>query len=88
MDIDLITVKDLKEFKSELIRELMALLIEDRSLDRKDWIKGCEVKKLLNISESKLQKLRIQGMLPSAKIGGVHYYKQSEIEKMFKSHVR
>jgi Helix-turn-helix domain len=88
MDVDLITVKDLKEFKAELIIELRAVLTETKLHEGKSWIKGNEVKKLLNLSESKLQKLRIQGMLPSSKIGGAHYYRQSDIEKMFKLNVR
>ena len=85
MDVDLVTVKDLREFKAELINELRAVLTEGKLSEGKTWLKGNEVKKLLNLSESKLQKLRIQGMLPSSKIGGAHYYKRADIEKMFKS---
>jgi hypothetical protein len=46
----------------ELISELKAALTEVKLSEGKSWIKGDEVKKLLNLSEIKLQKLRIQGM--------------------------
>lgn len=84
MDVDLVTVRDLREFKTELISELRIVLAEVKVSDSKSWIKGDEVKKLLCLSESKLQNLRINGLLPSSKIGGVHYYRISDIEKMFK----
>jgi hypothetical protein len=83
MDIDLATVKDLRELKADLVKELKAALADVKQIESKSWIKGAEVKKLLGLSESKLQKLRINGMLPSSKIGGVHYYSRTDIEKMF-----
>ena len=88
MDVDLITVKDLRDFKVELINELRTVLTQVKLPEGKSWIKGVEVKKLLGLSESKLQKLRINGTLPSSKIGGVHYYKQADIDKMLMSNSR
>jgi Helix-turn-helix domain len=88
MEIDLITVKDLKEFRIELLTELKDLLKLGQQDSPKAWLKGAEIKKLLNLSESKLQKLRIQGTLRSSKIGGAHYYRYSDIEKMFNENLR
>ena len=88
MEIDLVTTKDLKEFKVELLIEIKNILRSGIHNPDKSWLKGAEVKKILNLSESKLQKLRIQGMLPSSKIGGAHYYKYTDIEKMINENIR
>lgn len=44
--------------------------------------KSYEVRKLLNISAGTLQNLRINGTLAYTKIGGLMYYKYSDIEKV------
>jgi len=88
MEINLITVKDLKDFKIELLTEIKDILKLEQHDSPKPWLKGAEVKKLLNLSESKLQKLRIQGKLRSSKIGGAHYYRYADIEKMFNENVQ
>jgi hypothetical protein len=39
----------------------------------KKWLKSSEVKKMLGISPGTLQNLRINGMLPFTKIGGLSF---------------
>ena len=51
----------------------------------KPWLKNAEVKKLLGISSNTVQRLRIAGKLRSTKVGGVHYYKYEDIEKLLNS---
>lgn len=81
MVIDLITREDLNEFRSLLLNDLKQL-IEPRSQQAKQWLKSYEVRKLLNISAGTLQNLRINGTLAYTKIGGLMYYKYSDIEKV------
>ncbi len=78
----LITKRDLLQFKEELLAELARLLQQPVHHPSKQWLKSAEVRKLLNISPGTLQTLRINGTLPYTKLGGSMYYKSSDIEKI------
>jgi hypothetical protein len=81
MVIDVITREDLNEFRNLLLNDLKQL-IQPQSQQVKKWLKSYEVRKLLNISAGTLQNLRINGTLAFTKIGGLMYYKYSDIEKV------
>lgn len=81
MLIDLITREDLNEFRNLLLNDLKQF-IQPQSQQKKEWLKSSEVRKLLNISAGTLQNLRINGTLAYTKIGGLMYYKYSDIEKI------
>ncbi len=78
---DLLTKKDLEDFKKELFT-LLATINLPQAHDQPKWLKNTDVKKMLNISASTLKNLRFTGELPFSKIGGTYYYKQSDIERM------
>jgi hypothetical protein len=78
---DIVTKKDLEDFKKELFTLLTTLNLP-QVLDQPKWLKNTDVKKMLNISASTLQNLRFTGELAYSKIGGTYYYKQSDIERM------
>lgn len=80
MVIDLITREDLNEFRNLLLNDLKQF-IQPQSQQENKWLKSYEVRKLLNISAGTLQNLRINGTLAYTKIGGLMYYKYSDIEK-------
>jgi len=84
MLIDVITREDLNEFRNLLLNDLKQL-IQPQSQQAKQWLKSYEVRKLLNISAGTLQNLRINGTLAFTKIGGLMYYKYSDIEKVMNS---
>ncbi|HXS36940.1 MAG TPA: helix-turn-helix domain-containing protein [Flavipsychrobacter sp.] len=82
----LLTVEDLAQFKTELLEEFKTLLKGNGSNGlNKKWLKSNEVRKLLDISPGTLQNMRVNGTLPFTKIGGVIYYDQDDIQKMFLS---
>lgn len=81
MNIEVITKEDLKEFKSELLAEIKQLM-QPGVGQSKQWLKSNEVRKLLNISPGTLQNLRINGTLRHTKVGGIMYYKTSDIDKL------
>lgn len=81
----LLTVQDLIEFKEQLILDIKKLLKENSGEPSHKWLKAFEVKKLLRLSESKLQYLRDKGVIPYKKLGGVTYYDFDEIQEMMKS---
>lgn len=81
--VDFITREDLEKFKKELFAELKALgKISTVDEAAKKWLKGNEVRKLLKISPSTLQKLRINGTLKYTKVDTQYYYKYDDLIKL------
>ena len=81
MAIEVITREDLNEFRSLLLNDLKEI-IQSKPQQTKQWLKSNEVRKLLNISSSTLQNLRINGTLKYKRIGGIIYYNYEDIVKM------
>jgi len=81
MNVELITKEDLKQFKSELLQEIKAIMQPVQG-ESKKWLKSNEVRKMLSISPGTLQNLRINGTLRFTKIGGMLYYKLEDIHKV------
>jgi hypothetical protein len=85
MVIEVVTKEDLQQFRTQLINDLKELLIPKEAKLVKPWLRNSEVRKLLNISANTVQRLRIAGKLPSSKVGGIHYYRYEDIEKLLNS---
>jgi Helix-turn-helix domain len=85
MSIEVITKDDLQTFRMQLLNDIRQLLSPQEAKLIKPWLKNSEVKKLLGISSNTIQRLRIAGKLRSTKVGGVHYYKYEDIEKLLNS---
>lgn len=83
MEIELVTLADLKNFKEEILSEIRSLLEGKAELgpDRK-WVKSKDVQKLLQISAGTLQTLRNRRMIPFTRLGGVIYYNREDLKKM------
>jgi hypothetical protein len=81
----LITVQDLIDFKQQLISDIKRLLHEQSGKPGHQWLKAFEIKKMLRLSESKLQYLRDKGLIPFKKLGGITYYNSEDIEKLMAS---
>ena len=81
MAVQIITIEDLNEFRSLLLNDLKGI-IQSKPQQTKQWLKSNEVRKLLNISSSTLQNLRINGTLTYTKVGGIMYYDKADIEKL------
>lgn len=82
MAIEVVTKDDLQSFRIQLLNDIRQLLIPSEGKLIKPWLKNSEVKKLLGISSNTVQRLRISGKLRSTKVGGVHYYRYEDIEKL------
>ncbi|MFZ2282866.1 MAG: helix-turn-helix domain-containing protein [Lutibacter sp.] len=80
MTFDIITKVDLKNFKDEIINEI-ATLLQGRT-DHKKWLKSVDVRKMLNISPSTLQNLRVNGTLPFTKMDATYYCEYSDVVKI------
>ncbi len=81
MEIDIITKQDLVCFKNELITEFKEILKSDPHRYPK-WVRSADVRKMLGVSSSTLQNMRIQGHIPYTKIGGIMFYSMSDIYRI------
>lgn len=82
MGTEVLTKDDLETFRILLLQDIERLFTSKSVPTAKPWLKGTEVRKLLTISAGTLQALRVTGKLRSSKIGGTHYYRYEDIEKM------
>jgi hypothetical protein len=81
MSVEVVTKEDLQAFRQQLINDIKELLVT-KPTTIKDWLRSSEVRKLLNISPGTLQSFRVNGKLKPSKIGGIHFYRYSEIETL------
>ena len=85
--IIVITKEDFDLFKAELLEEIKAIF--DTNIKRAKWIRSSDVRKMLGISDSTLQTLRINKTIPAYKLDSTWFYKYEEIlEVMERNRVR
>jgi len=85
----LVTLKDLHEFKNELLIEVKKSIKETTGQPVKRWLKTNEVRKILGVSITTLLTLRINGVLRYSEIGGCLYFDYEDVIKVMeqnKSH--
>jgi Helix-turn-helix domain len=82
MPLELLTIKDLHDFKVELMQELKQLLLKKENVEPKRLLRSPEVRKILRISPGTLQNLRRNKTLCYKKLGGIIYYYPEDIEKL------
>ena len=82
-----LTLEDLKSFKTELMSEVdqvIAKATKDlNQLSKRQVVKNSDEKRILQVSDATLCNLRNNGVLPFAKIGGTIYYEKSDVEDLF-----
>lgn len=82
MQIEIITKQDMERFKKELVQEIRMIVGKDGAVTNKQFLRSSEVRKLLKISPGTLQNLRVKGILPYEKIGGIFYYGYADIAQL------
>jgi len=94
MAMEILTVDDLQDFKKDLLNEMRAYnreiksILENRFIDetqsepKQRWLKSIDVIRMLKISASTLQTLRINGTIPYSKIGNTVFYDSDDIQKV------
>lgn len=83
--MEIVTREDLQAFRLQLLSDIRQLIAASAEKPQKQWLKNSDVRKLLNVSSNTVQRLRISGKLMSSKIGGVHYYRMEDIERLLNS---
>ncbi|MFD0998157.1 helix-turn-helix domain-containing protein [Ohtaekwangia kribbensis] len=69
-----LTRDDLKQFRTELIRDLKNAMIEMHTLPKRKWMRSHEVRRMLGVCPATLQNLRDSGELPFSLLGRVMFY--------------
>lgn len=82
MATTIVTPSDLEQLKEELLEGFQQLMQKKFGAHGRRWVKNDEVRKLLKVSSSTLQTLRINGTLPFTKLGGIIYYDMQVINKL------
>ena len=65
------------------IQKLQSSIIPAQSEQK--FLRSADVRKMLNISDGTLQRLRISGTLNAKKVNGTWFYKLSDIQKLMKN---
>ena len=79
----IVTIKDLQQFRLQLLEDLKNLIQPANNPSHKEWLKSSDVRELLGISHGTLQNLRIKGVLPYRKLGGIMFYRYEDIARIF-----
>ena len=84
MSVEIITKEDLQVFRLQLLNDLKELLHSHQPTTT-EWLRSSEVRKKLKISASTLQNYRISGKLISSRIGSIHFYRNTDVERLLAS---
>ena len=86
MPAHIVTTEDLLVFKEELLEELKEVLAQSHQ-STQPWLRSAQVRERLNISAGTLQTLRINGVIPYSKIGGILFYPQEGIDRVLEENL-
>ena len=78
----LVTIKDLEDFRTKLLMDIRMMLEGHLNKTSKRWLKSHEVRKMLGISAGTLQTMRNNGKIPFSKVGGLTYYDAAQIDQV------
>jgi len=87
--MEILTKDDLNEFKNELIEVLDSYFQQngiEKSPEETKWLKSNDVERMLKISTTKLQVMRLSGLLPYSKIGNTIFYDLKDVNKVINDH--
>ena len=83
MTYEIITHEDLQKFRLQLLEDLTRMLSGAvQPQVNKEWLRSSEVRRILGISHGTLQNLRVKNILPHKKVGGLMYYRYSDIVRL------
>lgn len=77
-----VSVADLQQLRTDLLREIRKIVVNQPAPLHKPWLKSHEVRRLLKISSGTLQHLRDSGQLKYSKVGGIFFYDLKDVEVM------
>ena len=81
------TLSDLERMKTEIIQAVREASLSSPAVVKK-WLRSQDVRKLLGVSSSTLQTMRIKGEIPFSKISGIIYYPAEGIQNLLNRNLR
>ena len=82
---ELVTKQDLTFLEERIVTKLSSVLQKDSKL-QKNLIRTKELKQMTGLSDSGLQNLRVNGVLPYYKVQGALFYDLDEVMQVFEQH--
>ena len=82
-ELDFILNEKLEKFALRIIDA-----IKGPDLSGRKWLKACELKKLLPLSDYRITEMRIRKLIDFQKIGGTYYYTVDSINKLLQSKLK
>lgn len=82
---ELVTKQDLTFLEERIVTKLSSVLQKD-SKPQKNLIRTKELKQMTGLSDSGLQNLRVNGVLPYYKVQGALFYDLEEVMAVFEKH--
>lgn len=70
--IIVITQDDFDNFKNELITEIKSIF--ESNIKKQQWMRSKNVRKMLGISDAKLQNMRVNKTIPAYFLDGTWFY--------------
>ncbi len=83
MSAEIVTIEDLEKFRIRLLTDLAKLMQKPDPVE--PLLRSAQVRKLLNVSPGTLQKLRVKGILPYARLDGSFRYRLMDVEHALES---
>lgn len=74
----------IERIDQKLTKIIDLLSRQDEDLQTCVWLDNHDVWRILKVSESTLRRRRLEGRIPFTRIGGKYYYKESDIQALFK----
>jgi len=81
----LVTAAYFENFKNDMLEAIQKMIKSDLGRPAKKWLKSSEVREMLDISPGKLHMLRASRKLAFMRLGGIIYYDQEDIIKIFEN---
>jgi hypothetical protein len=80
---DIVTKADLAELERRLVETIRHATATQQAA--RPWLRNTDLRKMLGLSYSTLQNLRINGKLKYTKVGGTIFYRWEDVEAMMLS---
>lgn len=85
---DIITKQDLLEFEKRIQQKLESILSSNSGFPKKQWLRNKDLKEMLGLSDGTIQNLRVNGTLKYTKLGGLYFYRLSDVEEILEKNFK
>jgi len=84
----IITKQDLHDFEKRLQQLIEKIINTSSKSANGEWLRNKDLKEMLGISDGTIQNLRVNGTLPYTKLGGIYYYRYSDVTSILQTNLK